>query len=64
MHVWWGAGKRVEFMETKRELQDMFRLIGRKAHRMDREKWIRIKEIINKACQDIERVVEDRDKQS
>jgi len=64
MHGWWGAGKRVEFMETKRELQDMVRLIGRKAHRMDREKWIRIKEIINKACQDIESVVEDKNKQS
>ena len=60
MHGWCGAGERMECMENMRELHDMFRLIGRKAHRMDREKLTRIKEIINKAYQHIEAVTEEK----
>ncbi len=60
MYVCWGAGKQVDFLETKRKLQDMVRLIGRKAHQMDSEKLTRIKEIIAKACHDIETVVEEK----
>ena len=59
MHGWCGTGERMECMENMRELHDMFRLIGRKAHRMDREKLTRIKEILAKACHDIETVVEE-----
>lgn len=59
MHGWCGVGERMEFMETRRELHNMVHIIGRKAHQMNREKWKRVKEIIAKACQDIETVVEE-----
>jgi DNA-binding PadR family transcriptional regulator len=60
MHGWCGTGERMEFMGNMRELHDMVRLIGRKVHQMDREKWMKIKEIISKACHDVEAVVEEK----
>jgi DNA-binding PadR family transcriptional regulator len=59
MHGWCGTGERMEFMGNMREFHDMVRNIGRKAQRMDREKLNKIKEIITKACHDIETVVEE-----
>jgi DNA-binding PadR family transcriptional regulator len=57
MRNWWGHGHREEFRDTFRELAAMGRLIGRKADQMDADKWAKIKAIIDKACGDIEEVV-------
>jgi len=54
---WW-AENRDEIKEMGRELGRIGHLIGRKAHRMDRKKLVRIREIISQACKDIETVLE------
>ena len=40
------------------ELGRIGHLLGHKAHRMDRKKLVRIREIISKACNEIEAVLE------
>ncbi len=57
MRNWWGQGHREEFRDTFRELAGLGRLIGRKADQMDADKWAKIKAIIDKACSDIEEIV-------
>lgn len=57
MRNWWGANSREEFRDTFRELADLGRLIGRKSKGMDPDKWSKIKEIVNRACRDIEAIV-------
>jgi len=58
MKGWWWAENRDDMKEMGRELGRIGRLLGRKAHRMDRDKFTRIKEIISKACNEIEAVLE------
>jgi DNA-binding PadR family transcriptional regulator len=60
MRDWWGAGHREEFRDIFHELTDLGRLIGRKADRMNPDKWAKIKAIITKACHDIESVIEEK----
>ena len=57
MRAWGEAGNREEFRETFRELRDIAHLLGRKARRMDPDKLTRIKEIMTRACRDIENVI-------
>jgi DNA-binding PadR family transcriptional regulator len=58
MRGWWWAENRDEIKEMGRELGRIGHLIGRKAHRMDRKKLMRIREIVSQACKDIEAVLE------
>ena len=58
MKSWWWAENRDEMKEVGRELGRIGRLIGRKAHRMDRKKLVQIREIISHACNEIEAVLE------
>ncbi len=57
MKNWWGHSHREEFRDIFHELVDLGRLIGKKADQMDPDKWAKIKEIIAKACHDIEEIV-------
>lgn len=57
MRDWWGFDKREDFRETYGQLGEIARLIGRRAHHMDSGKLARIKEILTKACGDIESVI-------
>ena len=57
MKSWWGQGHHEEFRDTFRDLVDLGRLIRRKADQMDPDKWAKIKAIIDKACHDVEEVV-------
>ncbi len=58
MRGWWWADNRDEIKEIGRELGRIGRLLGRRAHHIDRKKLVRIREIISQACQDIETVLE------
>jgi len=58
MRGWWWAENRDEMKEMGRELGRIGRLIGHKAHRMDRKKLVQIREIISHACNEIEAVLE------
>lgn len=57
MRGWWGHSHREEFRDAFREFVNLGRLIGRKADQMDPDKWTKVKAIIDKACYDIEEVV-------
>jgi DNA-binding PadR family transcriptional regulator len=51
---------RDDFHETFHELRDIAHIIKRKAQRMDPDKLARIKEVIAKACKDIETIVAEK----
>ncbi len=57
MKDWWGHGHREEFRDTFHELRGLGRLIFQKGDQMDPDKWAKVKVIIDKACHDIEEVV-------
>jgi len=59
MKGWWWAENRDEMKEMGRELGRIGRIIARKAHRMDRKKLVRIREIISHAGEEIESVLEE-----
>ena len=58
MRGWWWAENRDEIKEMGHELGRIGHLLGHKAHRMDRKKLVRIREIITHACNEIEAVLE------
>jgi DNA-binding PadR family transcriptional regulator len=58
MRGWWWAENRDEIKEMGHELGRIGHLLGHKAHRMDRKKLVRIREIITQACNEIEAVLE------
>jgi len=58
MGGWWWAENRDEMKEVGRELGRIGRIIARKAHRMDRKKLVQIREIISRAGNEIEAVLE------
>ncbi len=58
MRAWGAAGNRQAFRDTLREMRDIARLINQKANRLDPDKFSKIKEIIDKACQDIQKILE------
>lgn len=62
MRGWWGSANREEFHEamheTMHEFQDLAYIFRRKAHKLDPDKLKRIKEIISKACRDIEAIMD------
>ncbi len=57
MQNWWGSRNREEFRETFHEFADLGRLMGRKASQIDPDKWTKIREIVTKACRDIETII-------
>ena len=57
MKDWWSAGRYEDFGETMREFGHLGRVISRKARRLDPEKLADIKEIIARACSEIEDVI-------
>jgi DNA-binding PadR family transcriptional regulator len=57
MRDWWGSGKQEDFREIFHELRGVARDVAKESHRLDADKMTKIKEIISKACRDIEGVV-------
>ncbi len=62
MREWWGSQAHSEFRDTLHELRDVAFLVGRNARKLDADKIGKIKEIMHKACQDIENIVEPEKK--
>ncbi|MCX6004909.1 MAG: PadR family transcriptional regulator [Chloroflexi bacterium] len=58
MKSWLNPRDRDEFRETMHELRSTGRLIGRRIHHLDPDKWARIRETISHACRDIEDILE------
>jgi len=59
MRDWWGEGNRDEIRDTFRELRSLVRLVGRKPHRLSLAKLKKIREIIDGAYQNIEKVIDE-----
>lgn len=57
MTDWWSPRSREEFRETMHELRDLGHLVGQKIHHLDAEKLARIREVVSRACHDIEDIV-------
>jgi DNA-binding PadR family transcriptional regulator len=57
MSEWWHPRNIEEFHDTIDELRKLGRLVGRKAHNLGPEKWARIKDVVTKACRDIEDIL-------
>jgi DNA-binding PadR family transcriptional regulator len=57
MSEWWHPRNIEEFHDTIDELRNLGRLVGRKAHHLGPEKWTRIKEVVSRACRDIEEIL-------
>jgi len=57
MGHWCHTGKHKEFQETFMELRKTVQLLRQNARQLDDEKLSKIKEIISRACRDIEAVV-------
>ena len=60
MKDWWGPHNIEDFHDTIYELRKLGRLVSRRAHNMEPEKWSSIKEVISKACSDIEEILEKK----
>jgi DNA-binding PadR family transcriptional regulator len=60
MKDWWGFGDPEEVHEIFHDLRDVARNIAREARRLDADKMTRIKEIITRACRDIEAVLKEK----
>jgi DNA-binding PadR family transcriptional regulator len=58
MKDWWGPHNCGDFHGTMHEFGKLGRLIGHRPHHMPPEKWSKIKDIISKAGQDIEDILE------
>jgi len=59
MQDWWQMGNREEFFDILHEIRGLMQTVGRKFPRLDREKIARIKEVVNKACRDIQEIIEE-----
>ena len=57
MKEWCGPRDHEEFHDTIRELKNLGRLIGRRAHNLEQEKWAAIKDAVSRACRDIEDII-------
>jgi DNA-binding PadR family transcriptional regulator len=58
MKSWMGPRDHTEFRETMHELGRIGHLVGHRMHRLSPEQLSRVKEIISRACKEIEEIVE------
>ncbi|OGN99776.1 MAG: hypothetical protein A2Y90_01215 [Chloroflexi bacterium RBG_13_52_12] len=58
MKDWWGPRDIGEFHETIQEVRKLDRLVGRRAQNLGPEKWSAIKDIISRACREVEDILE------
>lgn len=57
MKDWWGPRDVGEFHETMHELRNLGRLLGRSHRKLNPDKWGSIKEVVTRACHDIEKII-------
>ena len=60
MKDWWGPRDIEDFHDTIHELRKLGRLVSRRAHDLEPEKWAGIKDVISRACKEIEDILEKR----
>jgi DNA-binding PadR family transcriptional regulator len=60
MKDWWGPRNTGDFHETIHELRKLGRIISHQAHNLGTEKWANIREVVSRACHDIEDILEKR----
>jgi DNA-binding PadR family transcriptional regulator len=58
MKDWWGPHDIGEFHDTMHQLRHLGRLLGRSHHSLEPEKWARVREVVTRACRDIEDLIE------
>ncbi len=59
MKEWWGGSEREEFRETMHAFRNMAHSLGRRIHRLDHEKLVRIREVLRRAHSDIETILDE-----
>jgi DNA-binding PadR family transcriptional regulator len=57
MREWWHPRDIEEFHDTIDELRNLGRIVGSKAHHLEPGKWASIKDIVSRACRDIEEIL-------
>src|SRR4030065_112876 len=58
MKEWWGPRNIGDFHETINELRKLGRLVSHRTHNLGADKWAKIKEVVSRACSDIEDILE------
>jgi DNA-binding PadR family transcriptional regulator len=58
MKDWWGPRDIGEFHDTMHELRNLGRILGRSHQNLESEKWANIREVVTRACRDIEGIIE------
>jgi DNA-binding PadR family transcriptional regulator len=58
MKEWWQPRNVDDFHDTIHNLKKIGGMLGRRTHRLDPEKWAKIKEVVSRACRDIEDILE------
>jgi DNA-binding PadR family transcriptional regulator len=58
MKDWWGPRDCGDFHETIHELKHLGHIVGDRAHHLKAEKWPKIREVISRARQEIEEILE------
>ena len=60
MEEWWNPRNAKELYKTVQELRHLGRLLRRRVHDIEPEKWASIGQIASRACRDIESIIEKR----
>jgi DNA-binding PadR family transcriptional regulator len=55
---WWHPRDIGEFHDIMHEIRNLGRFVGRSVHQLKPDKWARIKEVVTRACRDIEEIIE------
>jgi DNA-binding PadR family transcriptional regulator len=58
---WRGLHNHEGFHATIRELHNLGRLLSQRAHLLESEKWADIRDIVSRACREIENIVDKKD---
>ena len=58
MRDWWNPSSHEEFHDIIHELRHLGRLVAQRVNTLDPEKWARIREVVSRACRDIEGIIE------
>ena len=58
MQEWWQPRNIDDFHDTIHSLKKIGGMLGRQTHHLGAEKWAKIKEVVSRACRDIEDILE------
>ncbi|MBN1161287.1 MAG: helix-turn-helix transcriptional regulator [Dehalococcoidales bacterium] len=58
MKEWWEPRDIDDFHDTVHDLKKIGRMVGHQTHQLGADKWSKIKEVVSRACRDIEDILE------